>query len=144
MAAITVTAANIRPCDGYTLNTRRYNCGGAVTPGQAVYVAADGDVEAADGDDVNQAQARGIALSDGSGSVAFAAGDRIDIVTHGPVSGYAGMTPGLPVYASVTAGRLDQVASAVPGDFNYIVGFAESDTVIFVNPQMDIPVAVPA
>ena len=144
MAAITTTAANIRPCDGYTLNTRRFNCGGAVTPGQAVYVAADGDVEAADGDNVNQAQARGIALSDGSGSVAFAAGDRIDIVTHGPVSGFSGLTPGLPVYVSVTAGSMDQTASAVSGDFNYIIGHAESDTVIFVNPQMAVPVAVPA
>lgn len=142
MAAITTVAASVRPCDGYPLHTRRANCGGTVTPGQAVYIASDGDVEAADGDAVDSAQAVGIALSDGAGSTSFAAGTRIDYVTHGPVSGFSGMTPGAAVYASVTAGALDHTPSATPGDFNYIIGYAESATVLFVQPSLVIPIAV--
>lgn len=142
MAAITVTAASVRPADGYPLHTRRYNAGGTVTPGQAVYIAADGDVEAADGDAAASAEAIGIALSDGFGSTSFAAGNRIDVVTHGPVGGFSGMTPGLPVYVSPTAGALDQTASATTGDFNFIIGYAESATVLFVQPSLVVPIAV--
>ena len=142
MADVTLTAANIRPLNGAIL--RRYDTGGTVTSGSAVYVAADGDVEHADGDDVDQSQARGIAISDASGSTSFAAGTRIDVVTYGPVTGYTDLTPGAAVYVSVTAGKMDQTASATAGDFNYIIGYAESATTIFVCPQMAIPAAVGA
>ena len=142
MGVITVTAANVRPCDGYPLHTRRANTGATVTPGQAIYIASDGDAEPADGDDASQAQAVGIALSNGNGGTSFAAGERIDYVTHGPVSGFSGMTPGAAVYVSQTAGALDHTPSATAGDYNYIVGYAESETVLFVQPSLVIPAAV--
>lgn len=140
MAAITTTAADVRPLNGAVI--RRFNAGGTVTPGQAVYIASDGDVEAADGDAVASAQAIGIAISDGTGATSFAAGTRVDVCTHGPVTGFASMTPGGVVYASVTAGALDQTASATTGDFNFIIGRAESAATIYVNPSNEIPVAV--
>lgn len=140
MAAITVTPALVRPLNGAVL--RRYNTGATVTPGQGIYVASDGDVEPADGDDVDQAQARGVAISDGVGSVSFPAATRIDAVVHGPVAGFSGMTPGKIVYVSPTAGALDHTPSATTGDFNYAIGYAESATVLFVDPQITVPVAV--
>lgn len=140
MAAVTFTAADIRPLNGAI--TRRFNTGGTVDAGKGVYIAADGDVEHADADDVAQAQARGIACANQSGGTSFAAGERIDVVLYGPVAGFTGLTPGLPVYVSPTAGALDQTASATTGDFNYIIGYAESATTIFVCPQMVVPTAV--
>jgi hypothetical protein len=140
--AITFTVTNVRPCDGYPLHTRRANAAATLTPGSPAYINSSGDLDLADGDDANQAQARGVVLSDGFGSTSFAAASRVDYVTHGPVAGFAGMTPGLPVYASVTAGTYTHTASVTTGDFNYIIGYAESATVLFVNPQMVVPTAV--
>jgi hypothetical protein len=142
--AITFTAADVRPKDGSFYPPRRGNVatGATVTPGQPVYINSSGDLDLGDGDDVNQSQCRGVALSDGFGSTSFAAGTRIDYVTYGPLSGFAGMTPGLPVYVSVTAGAYSHTASATTGDFNYIIGYAEDATTLFVNPQVVVPTAV--
>ena len=57
MGAITVTAADVRPLPGAIV--RRFDAGGSLTPGQAVYIADDGDVEAADADAEASSQARG-------------------------------------------------------------------------------------
>lgn len=140
--AITFTAANVRPCDGYPLHTRRGNTAAVLTPGQPFYINGSADLDLTDGDDVDQSQGRGVILSDGAGSTSFPIGTRVDYVTHGPVAGFAGMTPGKPVYASVTAGTYTHTASVVTGDFNYIIGYAESATVLFVNPQIVVPTAV--
>lgn len=134
MAAFAATAANVRPLEG--ARVRRYNAGGTITPGQAVYLANDGDVEAADADVEAQAQVIGICIADGNGAVSFGAGTRVDVVVWGPVTGYASLTPGGLVYASVTAGSMDQTAPAgASGDFPFVVGYAESATTIFVSPQ---------
>ena len=142
--AITFNSANVRPKDGYPLHTRRGNVAtsATVTPGHPVFINASADLDLGDGDDVNQSQCRGVALSDGAGSTSFAAGTRIDYVTHGPVSGFAGMTPGLPVYIDVAAGAYTHTKSATTGDFNYIIGYAEDATTLFVAPQIAVPTAV--
>lgn len=135
MAAITTTAADIRPLHPAAV-IRRYNAGGTVTPGQAVYIASDGDVEAADGDAEASALAIGIVVGVGAaGAVSAAAGDRVDVCVFGPVTGFSGMTPGALVYVSVTAGAMDHTPSATTGDFNFVIGYAESATTIFVSPQ---------
>lgn len=136
MAAVTTTAADIRPLNGALL--RRYNAGGTITPGQAAYIAADGDVEAADADAEASALAIGIVISNQNGAVSFPAGTRVDVVVLGPVTGFASLTPGAPVYASVTAGALDQTPPAgASGDFRFCIGYAESATTIFVQPHFD-------
>lgn len=140
MAAIDVTAALVRPLNGAVI--RRYNAGGTVTPGQAVYIASDGDVEAADADAVGSSQARGVVIADGSGSTSFAAGDRVDVVVFGPVTGFTGATPGAVAYVSPTAGALDHTASATAGDFNFIAGYFESAVTFFVQPQQEVPTVV--
>lgn len=142
--AITFTPANVRPKDGYPLHTRRRNVatGATITPGQPVYITSSATLDLGDGDDVDQSQCRGVALSDSNGQTSFSAGTRIDYVTHGPVGGFAGMTPGLPVYVSVTAGTYTHTKSATTGDFNYIIGYAEDATTLFVDPQIVVPTAV--
>ena len=142
MAAFAGTAADIRALTPVA-QIRRYNAGGAITVGNAVYVASDGDIEQADGDVVTSAQAIGIVVAIGSaGATVAAAGDRCDVCVFGPVTGYSGLTPGLPVYVSVTAGSMDQTLSATTGDFNVIIGYAESATTIFVQRLTGVPVAV--
>jgi hypothetical protein len=138
MAAITTTAADIRPLHPAAV-IRRYNAGGTVTPGQAVYIASDGDVEAADADAEASALAIGIVCGVGAaGALSAAAGDRVDVCVFGPVTGFASMTPGAPVYASVTAGAMDHTPPAgASGDFRHSIGYAESATTIFVNPSLN-------
>lgn len=144
MAAISVVAAQVSPLRGAIV--RRYPAASVnVAVGKAVYVKDDGTIELADGDDVAQSQARGIVVAIGvRGKTVAAVGDQCDVVTHGPVmlGDSVAMTEGAVVYVSPTAGAIDQTASATTGDFNYIIGYAESQKVLYVQPQMVIPTAV--
>lgn len=144
MAVIAVDRSKVRPLNGAI--TRRIPAASTnVRVGDAVYFTSAGRCELADGDDVAQSQARGVVTAIGTNgkTTATAVGDMCDVVTHGPVElGVTGNTDGSPVYVSPTAGGLDQTASATTGDFNYIIGYMESDTVLYVQPQMIIPTAV--
>jgi hypothetical protein len=148
MAAIDVVAANVRPLNGAII--RRYKAASTgVAIGKAVYVKSDGLIELADGDAAATAQARGVVVAIGTGGkTAAAVGDQCDVVTHGAVNlgNATAMTDGAAVYVSPTVstvdGLMDQSASATPGKFNYIIGYAEGDYVLYVQPQMVIPTAV--
>ncbi|HSW63419.1 MAG TPA: hypothetical protein VLH56_08925 [Dissulfurispiraceae bacterium] len=141
MADIPVVVASIRPLNNAVI--RRGQAAEALTPGQAVYLDGANGWRPTDADFIAAAQGRGVVISDSVGSVAFAAGSRVDIVTYGPVTGFTGMTPGGAVFNSVNAGVMDQVAPALQGDFPYVMGYAESAVTIFVNPQVTIPVVNP-
>lgn len=137
MASITLTAASIKPLNGAIM--RRGTAGATLTPGAAVYLDGTNGWKLADADAVASAQARGIVVSDGFGSTSFASGSAVDIVVHGPVAGYASMTIGGAVFNSVTAGDVDQTAPALSGDYPFAIGWAESASVIFVQPQSHVP-----
>jgi hypothetical protein len=139
MADIAKTAGDIRPLTGAV--TRRGVLGGVATPGDAVYLDGANGWKKADADGEASAQARGVVVSNGNGSTSFASGETVDIVMEGPVEGYAAMTPGGAAFVSTTAGALDQTAPATTGDFPFVVGFAETATVLYVRPQMTVPVA---
>jgi hypothetical protein len=48
----------------------------------------------------------------------------------------------LPALAqSPTAGAMDQTIPATAGDFPFVIGWAESDGVLYVQPQVTVPVA---
>jgi hypothetical protein len=133
MADVTVTAADVRPLPG--AKTRRFALGGAVNPGQAVYIAADGDIEGADADVAAQSRVVGILVSLAHGGLTGAAGDVGDVVVHGPVAGFSGLTPGGLVFASVNAGAIaDAAPAAASGDFVWVIGHVEKATTVFVNP----------
>lgn len=140
MAEITVTAADVRPLTGAIIRRGTLKSA-SITPGDAVYLDGTNGWELADADEVASAQVRGIVISLPDGAVASVAGDKADICVHGPVEGYASMTPGGVVYNSVTAGSLDQTAAG-SGDFPFVVGWAESATTLFVNPQVTVPTEV--
>ena len=110
-----------------------------MTPGQAVYIASDGDVEAADADAEASSQARGIVVADSDGGTSFSANDKVDVVVLGPVGGFSSMSEGEPIYVSTTAGSVDQTAPAATGDYPFVVGYAESTAVVFVMPQAAAP-----
>ena len=134
MADVTVTAANVRPLDGAII--RRFDAGGALDVGDAVYIASDGDVEAADADAAASAQVVGVVVAiAGKDLTTAAAGDAVDVVMFGPVTGFSSLTPGALHYASTTAGAIEAAAPAgASSDFLWIVGKAENATTIFINP----------
>jgi hypothetical protein len=61
-------------------------------------------------------------------------GDSVDIVTYGPVEVFIDATPGAAYYISDTAGEY----SATAGTKSYIIGYAETATVLFVNPMPQV------
>lgn len=128
MANLAVTAANVRPLDGAV--TRAFNLGGTLVPGEACYIASDGDIERADANvSAATAGAKGILVALQGGKATGVAGDRGTVVMFGPVAGFTGLTPGALGYVSNDVGKLEDAAGA----FTRIMGYAESATVFFVD-----------
>lgn len=115
------TAANIKPLEGHLL--RRGTAGATVAAGEIVCLQSDGYWDPADGTSTAQL-AVGVSLQ------AAAATGAIDIVTYGPVKCLTGATPGTLVYVG-TGG--EPVATAATK--STIIGYAESATVLFVQPR---------
>ncbi len=141
MANVTRTAANVRLLNDNEVVKFRGTAGATITPGQPVYLDGTSGWKPADADAAASGLLRGIAISDGYGSVSFPTGTVIDIVVLGRIAGFSGMTPGGNVYVSLDAGELTQTAPPDSGDFIVAAGWAESATVLFVNPQITVPTA---
>lgn len=118
------TAANIKPLRGAVI--RRGTSGAAIAAGEIVELQSDGYWDPADASTV-VIRKLGIAIQ-----AASAAGEVIDIVTHGPVKCLTGASPGAIVYVSDTAGEPSESA----GTKDTIIGFSESTTVLYVQPQI--------
>ena len=129
---ISVTATDVRPLPGYL--SVRIDAGGSLYAGQAVYIGSDGNVVAADADGSLSAKVLGIVVADNNGGTLFTDGDVVDVVYHGRVTGYASMTPGIPVYASTLAGQMQQAETFASGDYVTEVGLAVDATTILVRP----------
>jgi len=142
MAAITITATAVRPLNGAIV--RRWTAGAAGTVGQVVYQNGATGATPAIATSVAAAQAKGLVVGVNGqvGQTAFAAGDALDVVVFGPVAAGSGMTPGGLLYGSITAGAVDHTPPAVATQVPYVVGYAESATIIFVAPQSTLPVAL--
>ena len=136
MSAITLTAANIRALTENGAVIRRHIAGGTIAVGDLVALASDGFVDKAD---ANGSQALtmaiGIAVQSYDGETAITITNPVSVCVFGPVSGFSGMTPGANHYVSDTAGKVDDAA----GTFDRIVGYAETATLLFVNPEMNDP-----
>lgn len=114
------TAANIKPLTGAQI--RRFTAGATIAAGELVSMQTDGYVDPADTSAVEVLA--GVALQ------AASSADVIDVVTFGPVVCLTGATIGSLVYATDTAGEPSHTA----GTKTTIAGWAESATVLFVNP----------
>jgi hypothetical protein len=117
------TAANIKPLEGVVI--RRFTAGTTIAAGEIVSMMADGYVDPTDTSAFTGAAIVGIALD------AAIVGDRVDVVTYGPVQCTTGGTPAAIVYGSDTAGEPAESA----GSKSAILGFNESATVVFVRPR---------
>lgn len=80
------TAANIKPLEGALID--RFTAGAAIAAGELVSMSSDGYIDPADSTSA-KSLVLGVAVQ-----AAAAAGERIDVVTHGRVKCLTGATPG--------------------------------------------------
>ena len=122
MAAIT-QGTDIKPLRGAI--TRKITLGGTVTKGSPVTLQSDGKWD--DTDTTTTAPLTvAIAVQGGVDT------DVVDGVVYGPVQCISGATPGTLAYGANTAGTLDTAVGAK----DFVVGYIESATVLFVRPQI--------
>lgn len=135
--AITLTSANIRPLTGALV--RNKVAGAALTVGYGVYYDSSGYAQHADADlGETQARARGVVVASKDGETAVASGDRCSVCVFGPVGGFAGMTPGAPVYIDTTVGGFTHT-KPTGGAYQQSIGYAEAADVLFVMPDTQDP-----
>jgi hypothetical protein len=116
------TAALVKPLEGAIV--RRVTLGATTEAGELITLQSDGfwDPTLTTGAQLTVA----VAVKGG------VAGDRVDAVFYGPVTALIDGTPGTLIYGSDTAGEpLETV-----GTKDVIVGYVESATVLFVQPQL--------
>lgn len=106
---------------------RKGTLGATTEAGEIVALQSDGKWD--------PAAASGVVLFAGVAVQGGGDGDAVDIVTYGPLYVLTDATPGTAIYASDTAGEY----SATAGTKSYIIGYAETANILFVNPQ---PVAL--
>jgi len=116
------TAANIKPLEGAQID--RFTAGSEIAAGELVSMSSDGYIDPSDSTAAKN-PVLGVAVQ-----AAAAAGERLDVVTHGRVKCLTGATPGAVVYNSTTAGEpLETTAGNQTA-----AGIAVSATVLFVRP----------
>lgn len=70
------------------------------------------------------------------------AGEKVTYVTFGPVAGFSGMDEGMPVYVSPsTPGGLTQTKPSGAGQQVWQMGYAQTSTILFVQPQTAEPIS---
>ena len=140
---MSVTAANVRALEGALSRPAVANA--AVTMGDSIYIADDQDnllpkVARTDANAAATAKFHGIVTAiSREGETSAAAGDGVTITTLGPVSGFAGMTPGARQFVGETAGAVVETAPSGAGTWTSPTGYAESDGVLFVMPGVAAP-----
>jgi hypothetical protein len=131
-----VTAANVRALEGAI--KRQYLAGGTVAMGQSVYNASDGDVELTDANVAVTSEAIGVIVAVGdAGETTAADGDAVTVCVYGPVGGFSSLTPGAKQYVGETAGAIVETAPTGSATWTKPIGYAESASVLFVNPNIE-------
>ncbi len=133
--SISFTSANIAPQKN-TL-TRAFDAGAALTAGYAGYIDSSGEIQHADSN-LSEAASRGIGviLKGYDDSTTIADTTRVSVAIWGEVEGFAGMTPGAPVYVGTTVGSYTHTA---PSAYARAIGYALSAVTLFVNPESGNP-----
>lgn len=144
MADVAPIPSQISPLEGAIV--RRYFAASTVIPGDLVYLDTAGKVARSDADALASAQAIGMVVAIGiMGYDTANANDPVDVCLWGPVwvGDTVAMTIPGRIYVSTTAGKFDQTAPAAAGDYPFIAGKAEAASIVFINPQVTIPVVNP-
>jgi hypothetical protein len=137
MTAVTNVDTKILPQEPAILF--RKQMGEAANLGDLVYLKSDGKLWKTDSDDAAKTEGMiGIVVSGADTpyyktSGAVAADEWVDFVVLGVVDGFSGLTKGAKLYVSATAGAIDDAAGTVART----IGFAFSDTQVFVYPEID-------
>lgn len=106
MADLTRTAANVNDCMPSKSDVIPVKAAVAIAQGQALYQKSDGEWDLADASAAGTAGFRGVALQ------AKGAGEFVDLLIDGEVTGWdlSGVNYDAPVYLSDTAGELADAA----------------------------------
>lgn len=133
---VTVTTGDVRPLGGAII--RRAVASATLALGDAVYISSySGNlpvVTKVAGGAVATANPFGIVVAGAAANTTIAAGEAVDVVTLGPVTGYSGMTAGNTIWVSDTAGRLSTVVGTKSG----VVGVAETPETVYVRPSLHV------
>lgn len=133
---VAVTTADVRPLGGAII--RRAVASATLALGDVVYVSSySGDrpvVTKTAGGAVATANPYGIVVAGAAANTTIAAGEAVDVVVLGPVTGYSGMTSGNTIWVSNTDGRLSTVVGTKSG----IVGLAETPETVYVRPSLHV------
>lgn len=118
-------AEKIQPLGKWTpgITVRRGRLGATTAAGELVMLQSDGKWDPAIATAV--VQTVGVSIQAGADT------EEVDIVRFGPVECLTGATPGATVYVSDTAGEPSETA----GTKSTVVGYAETATILFVQPQ---------
>lgn len=114
------------PSDPRTV-IRKGTLGATTEAGEIVALQSDGKWDPAAASNVNLFC--GIAIQSGADT------EPVDVLLYGPCEVLNDATPGTAIYISNTPGEYSETA----GTKSYIIGYAETATILFVNPQ---PVAL--
>lgn len=114
------------PSDPRTV-IRKGTLGATTEAGEVIALQSDEKWDPADANNVNFFC--GVAVQSGADT------DPVDVLLYGPCEVLIDATPGTAIYISDDAGEY----SETPGTKSYIIGYAETATILFVNPQ---PVAL--
>lgn len=139
MADLTVTAANVRALREHGAIVIPAQAGEALTVGDLVYPASDGDWQKADANTTAAAaRAQGIVVESYDGETSIADTVACSVCIFGPVSGLATVTPGANYYVSDEAGKVSDAVAT----YDRIIGFGveiAGSNVLFVHPQQNDP-----
>lgn len=129
-----VTAANVRALEGAILRNKK--AGGTVNMGDAVYIDSNSAVQQAKANAAATSAAEGVIVAVAQpGQTSAAAGEGVSVCTFGPVGGFSSLTPGAVYYVDAsTAGAITATAPSGGGAWAKSIGYAESDTILFVSP----------
>ena len=119
MAAVTPTAANVRPMLGQC-TTVKFTVGATISAGMYAILQSDGFIDPAAAD-----SAAGVGLvCTTNGKSSFAVGDVADVVVFGRVAGFSGLTPGASIYLAASGALADAGSK--------LVGYALDTESIFI------------
>ena len=130
MADLTITAANVRA--GNRAAVKHGTAGATVTAGQPVYL--EGATDTYKLADNNSATAE-VRSPDGIALHASLANQPLAVLSGGPITIGATLTPGVAYYLSDTPGGICPVADLASGEYPVILGMAISTTVLNVKIQ---------
>lgn len=130
MADLTATAASVVAVSGASVS--HGTAGVAVTAGQAVYLADATTRYLLADNNSGTAEAR---VPDGIALNSAAIGQPLAVLTRGPVTIGATLSPGVAYYLSDTPGGICPVADLASGEYPTLIGMATSASVLNVKIQ---------